>query len=200
MTEINFNYRLNSDRLFRLNKGLEPDFAQKEVSILEKDGGIDTVSLNKNSSAEKFEDVFKEFDRNVHDSTSTIEEKSLAIKYIDRMLACDDIPDDLKIYWQNKKEIIQMEIQNINNEQKTGSAEKVSDVWNEFTNFINNFFESLDDKLSNDDKRENRLTYYRTYISFCNRLLSCTDITSEQKAEYYQMISSAYSDIAVLYK
>ena len=33
--------------------------------------------------------------QNVPDSTSTIPEKELAISYIDRMLACSDITDEL---------------------------------------------------------------------------------------------------------
>ena len=53
-------------------------------------------------------DVKAELDKNVPDRTSTIEEKELAISYIDRMLACDDISDDLKTYWQQKTEFKQM--------------------------------------------------------------------------------------------
>lgn len=74
----------------------------EEISTDKKQEDIKkTISENKNS--EKFMDVKAELDKNVPDRTSTIEEKELAISYIDRMLACDDISDDLKTYWQNKK-------------------------------------------------------------------------------------------------
>lgn len=61
-------------------------------------------------SAESFQAVFDEMSQNVPSQTRTVEEKEKAISYINRMLACKDIPDHLKTYWQDKKETIQAEI------------------------------------------------------------------------------------------
>lgn len=65
------------------------------------------------ASSEKFADVKAEFDKNVPDRTTTIEEKEKAISYIKRMLACNDITPELKAYWTNKKDIIELEKQAI---------------------------------------------------------------------------------------
>ena len=154
-------------------------------------------SLNQ-PQGEHFDDVYAESIENLPDSTSTIEEKELAISYIDRMLACSDISPELKTYWENKKEVIEMEIQNIKNEEAIGSGEKLSDVWKEFSAFGDKYFSKLFDRegLSMEDKFENRMTYYRTYLSFCRRALACSDITPQERLEYQRMIANAERDIA----
>ena len=76
----------------------------------------------KHSSKESFNDVFAEMTKNLPDSTTTIDEKISAIAYINRLLACDDIPNTN--YWQNKKDVIEMEILNIKNEQKRKNNNK----------------------------------------------------------------------------
>ena len=83
---------------------------------------------------EKFEEVFAEMQEKVPDSTTTIEEKELAIEYINRMLACEDIPN--AEYWQNKKDTITMEIQTIKNESQIGQDsdwQAVVEEWRQFT-------------------------------------------------------------------
>ena len=167
----------------------------KGASLLTQGGGMDTVEISA-SKGDKFDDVFKEFTQNVPDRTTTIEEKTLAIEYIDRLLACNDIRDDLKTYWQNKKDVIEMEIQNIKNEEKLNTgAETVQEVWKEFSDFTNKHFR-LNNNLSFEDKFENRMTYYTTYKTFCLRFLACENLTDEQRAEYYRMMQNADRDIA----
>ena len=68
------------------------------------------IMEGKEASSEKFADVKAEFDKNVPDRTTTIEEKEKAISYIKRMLACNDITPELKAYWTNKKDIIPFRI------------------------------------------------------------------------------------------
>lgn len=168
-----------------------------EPTLLSRVGGVDTVTFSTPKS-EKFEDVFNEMSQKVPDCTSTIEEKELAISYIDRMLACSDISPELKTYWENKKEVIEMEIQNIKNEEAIGSGEKLSDVWKEFSAFGDKYFSKLFDRegLSMEDKFENRMTYYRTYLSFCRRALTCSDITPQERLEYQRMMANAERDMA----
>ena len=78
-----------------------------------------TVSNNnkryENIKTESFNDVLEEMRANVPDSTKTLSEKRLAISYIERMLSCDDIPNPE--YWQNKMDIIEQEIKDIENQQ-----------------------------------------------------------------------------------
>lgn len=50
--------------------------------------------------------------------------------------------------------------------------------------------------LSMDDKFENRMTYYRTYLSFCRRALNSVDITPKERLEYQRMMANAEHDIA----
>ena len=64
---------------------------------------------------EKFQDVWKEFQANVPDRTTTIEEKELAIRYIDRLLKCPDIPNEARNFWPQQKNVILGEIQRIKN-------------------------------------------------------------------------------------
>ena len=85
--------------------------------------------------------------------------------------------------------------QNIKNEEKLRTGgESIDDVWKEFSAFTDRYFK-LNDNLNFEDKFENRMTYYATYKSFCQRFLACTDITEEQRAEYYRMMSNADRDI-----
>lgn len=178
---------------------LKNNFKQmEEISIDKKQEDI-KKTISENKSSEKFMDVKAELDKNVPDRTSTIEEKELAISYIDRMLACDDISDDLKTYWQNKKDVIEQEIQNIKNEKaiaKTDNSEKSDNIAKEFMQFIDKYFTRADNRnLQTQDKLEYKITYYNTYLSYCRRVLNCSDITEEQKAEFRQMMQSALRDL-----
>ena len=191
MTEIN-----QISNLFKNFGGIKFAVKQQETekSLLTSKTTLDTVSLN-NSKSEKFEEVFAEFDKNVPDCTSTISEKELAISYIDRMLACDDISEDLKIYWQNKKSVIKMEMQSIKNEEAKGSEEKVNDVWNEYEKFVNKYRAKVNNNLSAKDKYEYSMTYNRTAQSFIKRLMNCADVTDKQLSIYQQMYQNFENDM-----
>ena len=104
---------------------------QEDVSLLEQGGGVDTVSFSSGvSESEKFSDVRAEMEQNVPDITTTIEEKELAISYIDRMLACSDISPELKEYWTEKKTEIEQEIQAIKAmEANSGVADKEENIF-----------------------------------------------------------------------
>ena len=174
----------------------EPD--QKEISWLEVGGGFDKVDFTNTKTetkGEKFEDVFAEFDKNVPDQTTTIKEKESAISYIERMLECDDITPELKNYWENKKNVIEMEIQNIKNERQINSGEKVEDVWKEFQEFQKNYLNSLNNNLSIEQKFENRAAYYNTIFSFVARLVNCTDVTESQMAAFSNIEYEADIDL-----
>lgn len=191
MTEIN-----QISNLFKNIGGIKFAAKQQETekSLLNSNTDIDTVTLTGNKS-EKFEDVFAEFDKNVPDCTSTITEKELAISYIDRMLACDNISDDMKIYWQNKKSVIKMEIQSIKNEETKDTGEKVNDVWNEYEKFVNKYQGKVNDNLSAEDKYEYSMTYNKTAQSFIKRLMNCADVTDEQLYNYKQMYQNFENDM-----
>lgn len=191
MTEIN-----QISNLFKNISGVKFSAKQQETekSLLTSNSDLDTITLSSGKS-EKFEEVFAEFDKNVPDSTSTITEKELAISYIDRMLACDDISDDMKIYWQNKKSVIKMEIQSIKNEETKISGEKVNDVWNEYEKFVNKYRDKVNDNLSAKDKYEYSMTYNRTAQSYIKRLIHCADVTNEQTLEYQQMYQNFENDM-----
>lgn len=163
-----------------------------ETSSLNENTNSETSSNNK---TEKFKEVFAEFHKKVPDSTSTISEKELAISYINRMLACEDISEDLKIYWQNKKSIIQMEIQNIKNDKNIGSDEKVSEVWTEYKEFIQIYQGKLNTNMSADEKYEYLMTYNRTGQSFTTRLMNCIDVTKEQLVDFKEMYKNFENDI-----
>ena len=120
---------------------------------------LESKDDNSSKASENFRDVIEEMRKNVPDSTSTIEEKELAISYIERMLACDDIPNPE--YWQNKKDIIEMEIQTIKNEEKSGKDESISTVSKEWKEFTNKFW----NKTPKFDNVADRVEYYRSYYN-----------------------------------
>ncbi len=154
-------------------------------------GGLDTVSF---SSKQHFQDVLNEMRRNVPDRTTTVEEKELAISYINRMLACSDIEPDVKTYWENKKVIIQNEIQNIKNEQAMGANTDFSELEAEFWNYSNNVWHRPAEFESVPDRVEYWLSYYNTCISYIDRLLNCDGITEEKRAEYQNMRNNMIFD------
>ncbi len=145
--------------------------------------------------SEKFETVWNEFIANVPDRTTTIEEKENAISYIERMLSCDDITPELKNYWTNKKDIIEMEIQNIKNRENTGNNESINDVANEWQEFTDKYWNKTPEFDNTADRVEYYRSYYNMYISFCDRALACSDITEESRSEWTRMKNNALFDL-----
>lgn len=133
---------------------------------------------------ESFRTVFAEFTANVPDRTTTIEEKELAIQYIDRLLACPDIPNPE--YWEAKKIEIQREIDAIkqmnadNDSQTNSSGEKIADVWAEFCEFVD-----ANRPADNSDLYACQ-AYSRTCLEYLERLLACSDIDDPQNAKAKQ--------------
>lgn len=148
--------------------------------------------------SEKFADVKRELDKNIPDRTTTIEEKVKALSYIDRMLKCDDITPDLKNYWTNKKNVIEMEIVSIKNEQKIGTNEKWSNIEKDFSNFTDKYW--VKNVLNNNgnlnnlefnDAQEYYNTVRRTMITFCDRILACPNLPNDKK-EYYTNLKNEF--------
>lgn len=169
---------------------------KKNEDVVSSEVALDILegkNNNSNKTSENFRDVIEEMRRNVPDSTSTIEEKELAISYIDRMLACDDIPNPE--YWQNKKDIIEMEIQTIKNEEKSGKDESISTVSKEWKEFTNKFWNKTPKFDNVADRVEYYRSYYNMYISFCDRVLACSDISESDKAEWTRMKQNAIQDL-----
>lgn len=82
-----------------------------------------TSQSNSSSKKESADEIMKEFNANVPDQTSTIEEKELALSYIER-IENSDADDNTKLYWQNKATVIQGEISKIQAE-TSGDSSKV---------------------------------------------------------------------------
>ena len=142
--------------------------------------------INMISASESFNDVFKEFQQNVPDSTSTISEKELAISYINRLLECSDITPELKNYWTEKKEVIESEIQRIKNEQVQGSNQNYNNIQDELNAYVDNYRANYPDKFTSSEARvELNLAYNMTCISYYEKMMNCADATVEQK-EYCQ--------------
>ena len=191
MVQINHLFGLN--KVFTGSRLRRQELPQKEIPLLEQGGGLDTVSFSTNKS-EKFADVRAELDQNVPDRTTTIEEKEKAISYIDRMLNCDDITPEMKDYWANKKDIIQMEIQMIKNEQQAGKDSNYQNIVEEYNNFIqqhwcDNYPHERNEELEFLDSEEYGLTFYSTCISYLNRILACNNLPEEARIKYEQEIN-----------
>ena len=165
----------------------------EERLILDKNDGCDTVSFSSKKS-EKFADVRAELAKNVPDRTTTIEEKQKALSYIERMLKCSDITKEMKNYWANKRDTIQMEIQMIKNEQQAGKDSSSKKVVQEYRNFIqqrwcDNYPIERNSSLDFLDSEEYSLTFYNTCFSYLNRILACKDLTDSERSQFTQEIN-----------
>ena len=165
----------------------------EERLIPDKNDGLDTVSFSSKKS-EKFADVRTELAKNVPDRTTTIEEKQKALSYIERMLKCSDITKEMKNYWANKRDTIQMEIQMIKNEQQAGKDSSSKKVVQEYRNFIqqrwcDNYPKERNSSLDFLDGEEYSLTFYNTCFSYLNRILACKDLTDSERSQFTQEIN-----------
>lgn len=93
----------------------DKEYCKRMINLHNRDKNNQLIDLNNYAKengikTESFEDVYNEFVANVPDRTTTESEKELAISYINRMLSCNDIPENLKIYWTFKKNTIQTEL------------------------------------------------------------------------------------------
>ena len=133
---------------------------------------------------EKFADVYNECAANMPDRTSTVEEKTQVLSYIDRMLNCKDIAPAAKNYWSNKKTIIKNEILAIQNSQNIGSDSDYNPLEKEFKAYAGKEWGKKVEFESEFDKIEYWFSYYKTCVSYADRILSSTNITPEKQEEY----------------
>ena len=168
---------------FRFNPDtIKQDFPNKSIITLQDlKAAIDSLSENADdeNKVESFNNVFEEMRKEVPDRTSTIEEKEKALSYIERMLACDDIPNSE--YWENKKSIIEMEIIGIKNCEKIENNEDFEEVWIETRKFIEKYDKTPNPNLDLEDITEYELTYNRILMSFFDKLLAYDNISEEDK-------------------
>ena len=148
------------------------------------------------AAVESFDDVFKEISEKVPDSTSTIEEKELAISYLNRMLACKDIPNPE--YWENKKDVIEMEIMSIENKnsiQNNKEELSYSDIQKEFNEFVDKYNKDYLEFENPEDGFEYWTNYHNTCQSFIQKLFNCPDLPDDLKTEYKKEYSNRQLDI-----
>ena len=129
------------------------------------------------TGSEKFWDVRNEMSANLPDRTTTIEEKELAIEYIDRLLAREDIPEDAKEFWTKQREVIEQEIQGIKASQNTNNSSSASQAGESFMDVMNEMIANVPSQTTTIEEKELALEYI-------DRLLNCSDITDELK-EYW---------------
>lgn len=184
------------------------DISNEDTSLNEIKDSEDNISYSV-EDCEEFMSVFNEMQSNVPDCTTTIEEKELAISYIDRMLNCDDITDDLKAYWTDKKNVIEMEIVSIKlmqTQEETDNGEdndiSYKDIKEDYDEFKNKYWNK--DKIfrSEEDKAEYWLTYDRTCMAYIEKLLKCNDLDTNMRkiynAEYIDYESDVEKQLAKL--
>lgn len=136
------------------------------------------------AKGEKFADVYNECAANMPDRTSTVEEKTQVLSYIDRMLNCKDITPEAKNYWSNKKTIIQNEILGIKNSQKVGKDSDYIRIEKEFNAYAKSVRNKKVDFGDTSEKVEYYLSYYKTCLSYIDRILGSKNISQEKQNEY----------------
>ena len=154
----------------------------------------DTVTLSTNGT-KKFAEIKAEMNKNVPNQTATIKEKEMAIRYINELLNCADITPELKDYWQNKKDIIEMEIQTIKNEDSVNKEADSNTIAKEFNNFTNTYWNKKPNFQNVPDRVEYYESYYNMYLSFCDRMLACDNLSDNMKTEWTRMRQNALFDL-----
>ena len=104
-------------------------------------------------------------------TVQTIEEKRHSIQNIDRMLSCDDIPENAKNFCINRRKIIINEIRNIEKNQNKNND--IYSKYNEAVNEYNNFKVSKDRTLEQCIKDDERA------IELINNILACENLPQE---------------------
>lgn len=155
--------------------------------------------MDKAGSGEKFDDVFAEMKANLPDSTSTIEEKELALEYIDRLLNCSDITEELKEYWTNKQAIIRMELVAAENYERDSSNIN----WLELSEELNMYADSFKTTKTFDDDKT-RIQYWMAYhngrMSYYTLLLNSDGLTENDKADIKRMMEDCQNTLTQLKK
>jgi hypothetical protein len=141
--------------------------------------------LNETSTlkTESFWDVKTEFEECAANPAETKNEKALVVYYIDRMLACEDIPDYAKEFRMNQKIHIQEEMQYF----LPDDAQKIADEWKSFV-----------DKNSKDVRYQTydaKIEYFEKYIDYVNQILSCNNIPEGCLKEYTSIKQNAIRDM-----
>ena len=173
-------------------------YAQRDLNNNKAD--LNRSNAKNGSKTESFRDVINEMRTKVPDRTSTIAEKELALSYINRMLSCNDIPNPE--YWENIKNIIEMEIEGIKNSQKSKSGESWKDAADELDAFRDKYWyqnvildEARLDNLSFEDAQEYYITVKKTIISFIDRVLDCADLPNETRYGYTKLREKYINDL-----
>lgn len=191
---VNSNYQTN----YLPQVGVQPKKTAPSGSAAPANNntGLDTVQISA-YTGEHFADVFAELTAYLPENgaTTTIEQKETVLGFIDRMLACNDITPELRTYWENKKVIIQNEIQNIINEQNIGQDTDFETLEAEFWEYSNTVWNRPVEFDNVPDRVEYWTSYYNTCISYIDRLLNCEGITDEKRNEYELMRSNMLFDL-----
>ena len=181
VNEFIVSYKQEGGKISEMAKKFAEILPDKYEEI--KSSFLSDAADNKKEVKESFRQVRKEMSENVPDSTSTYEEKELAIKYIDRMLACDDIPNDAKAFWTNQRAVIKEEQSHCLPKEPRELAEAWKDYVEE--NWHDGDFPSV----------EKRIEYFETYIDFMDKILACDNVPPELRAEFKRMREGAVQDL-----
>lgn len=149
----------------------------EEPTMLKLNDGIDTVTFTPKSATstptKSYVDILEEFN-NVYGEGRSLEQAKLGIEYMDKLLACEDLP-------ANRRADIEVE--------KQGYEMMLV----EFENFISKYKKDPEN-ASYHAGTEYWLAYHEACMSFYERLLQCDDITGEQRTEYQRMIQEHMND------
>ncbi len=173
-------------KLSNENKAKKLELTQKEVSLLEQGGGLDTVSFA-TKNTENWQDIVKEwkeytdsvwnkpepnFDSREQREKYWINYYDTYIEYCDKVLACNDLPEDVKTEWSRMKNNAMIDRSNhyrdLNNWKNENGikTESFNDVFAEMKKNIPNRTSTVDEK--------------RLALAYIARMLSCDDIPNPE--------------------
>lgn len=131
-------------QIFGFLSGADFGKTRRDPSLGAENSSNSRRSSAQNTGKESFKKVYEEFNQKVPDRTTTIEEKELALSYIERILN-SDADADTKAYWQSNAIVIKAEIAKIKQDQAIKNVDEI--VISSKTDVIENvqeFYKSLE--------------------------------------------------------
>lgn len=145
-----------------------------------KEAEKNNINLNTMSSSANVKENFRDVCHDLGDwvenfrhgnlTMQSIEEKRHSIENIDRLLSCDDIPENAKKVCINQRRIIMNEIRNIESSQKNNTdLSKYNEAVEEYNNFKVSPNRTLEQCIKDDERA----------IELIDNILSCENLPDE---------------------
>lgn len=157
---------------------------------------FDLLEGKEKSESENWLDIAKEWkafvdanwnDGNLPDADAYIAYFEKYIEYMDRILACDNLPEEEKAEYERMKNNATRDLENNKKDKANEEWLSIAREWKSFAeaNWNDGYFPSY----------EARVEYFEKYIDYMDKILDCDSLPDENRAEYERMKENATRDL-----